>query len=282
MKDLIEKMKKDSELMKIIKELDIDENKIIFDEDDETDSLIIIEEGEVVIEKAINKEGTAFKKLAYISAPSFIGEISLFENIKRTARARTITKCKIIEIPKKNFYEILNKRNWLISEILISIIKTLSLRLAHTSKELTLLYDISKHLSENYIEEKEFLKAITDEILIYFSECEIEAFYYNYFNDEFEKIYETDPKVNLATNLKNYKESNWIDKKTYLTVIEVDEKTKAIIAFIFKKELTQNEINDYTTIFNTISYIASTGLKETAHKKELFLKERLNKRKGTI
>lgn len=285
MKEIIERIKKDLQLYSFIKEQEIEENKIIFEEGEETSSLIIIEEGDIIIEKSINKEKTAFKELAYISAPSIIGEISLFETTKRTARARSLTKCKIIEISKRNFDEILNKKNDIANEILTNIIKILSLRLTHTSKELTLLYDISKHLSEKFTEEKEFLKTITDEILIYFDECEIEAFYYNYFNDEFEKIYETKLDINLnieTQNLKNLNNSTWIDNKTYISLIKNENKPQAIIAFIFKKELSKNEINDYTTIFNTISYIASIGLKEAAQNKEQILKEKLNIRKGKL
>ncbi|MCX7641272.1 MAG: cyclic nucleotide-binding domain-containing protein, partial [Elusimicrobiales bacterium] len=127
-------------------------------------SIFILEIGNVIIEKSINKEKTLFKELAYISAPSFVGEIALFEEIPRTARVRATTTCEIIEISKESFKKILEHRPDLANEMLLFMSKTLSLRLAHTSKELTLLYDISKHLTETHTDEKELLTKITEAI----------------------------------------------------------------------------------------------------------------------
>lgn len=282
MKEIIQQILSDKEISKLVFIKTLPKDEIVFDEGDESTSIFLIEEGSVVIEKAINKEKTEFKELAYISAPSFIGEIALFENLKRTARARTLSECKMIEINQENFKEILRIKPDIAGKILFFISKTLALRLAHTSKELTLLYDISKQLTERYTEEKEFLKKLSEEISIYFSECEIETYYYNFFNDEFEKVWELSPYKNPDIDLKNYRNSQWIDNTNYIAVISDDKQTKAVIVYSFERELSNHEINDYTTIFNTISYIALAGIKEASRNKEVMLMEKLKKRKGSI
>lgn len=282
MKEIIETLISDNNISSFILRKNISQNEIIFDEGDDSHSIFLIENGNIVIEKAINRQKTEFKELAYISAPSFIGEIALFENIKRTARARTISECSLIEITRENFKKIFEIKPQIAGRMLFFISKTLALRLAHTSKELTLLYDISRHLAETYTEEKEFLQKISDEISIYFVECEIETYYYNFFNDEFEKVFELSPTKNPNINLRQYKSSQWLDNKNYIAVILEENKIKAGIIFSFEKELLPQEINDYTTIFNTISYIVSAGLKETSRNKELLLIEKLKRKKGSI
>ena len=282
MKELIEKLISHREIINLLTFKETSENEIIFDEGDDSHSLFILQNGDVVIEKAVNLEKTEFKELAYISSPSFFGEIALFDDVKRTARARAISKCTLIEITQDGFKRILKIDPDLAAEILSFISKTLTLRLAHTSKELTLLYDISKHLVVRYTQEKEFLEKIVDEITLYFNECEIEAYYYNFFNDEFEKIYEINPHKNLDVNIGSYKNSQWINTKTYLQIISDEKQTKSAILYIFEKDLSTQDINDYTTIFNTISYIVSAGMKVASRNNEILLIEKLKRRKEGI
>ncbi|MCX7641271.1 MAG: hypothetical protein N2Z20_01385 [Elusimicrobiales bacterium] len=82
--------------------------------------------------------------------------------------------------------------------------------------------------------------------------------------------------------MKKYTNSTWIDNKSYITVVTPDKMSKPTILYHFAKELTLQEMNDYTTIFNTISYIVSAGLKETSRNKEILLIEKLKKRKGIL
>ncbi|MGC8867229.1 MAG: cyclic nucleotide-binding domain-containing protein [Elusimicrobiales bacterium] len=282
MKSIIEKILSDEELSKLIELKKIQEGEIIFNEGDDSHSIFFILDGTVTVEKSINESYSEFKELAYIQAPSFIGEIALFEDLKRTARARAKTQCKVAELSKENFNKILEKNPTRAIEILFNISKTLALRLAHTSKELTLLYDISKYLSESYTDEKEFLKNIFNEIKMYFSECEVEVYYYNIFNEEFEKIFELDRSKDFEPDIKTTNSSRWLDRQRYIAIIKDDKNTQAAAVFIFHREISQHQINDYTTIFNTISYIVSAGLKGTARNKEMILIERLKRKKGEL
>jgi len=255
---------------------------IIFNEGDTSNSLYLIEKGDVLIEKATNREKTEFKDLAIISDYNILGEISLFENTPRTARAKALTQVIAKEITKEKFFEIMKNEPEISFNFFSFIIKTLSERILHTSKELTLLYDISKNLSIDYIEEKDFISSLTDEISLYFDNWEIEGYIYNIFNEEFEKIKEIDSKLNVDLKINQYTEALWIDNRTYIMPIKVKEKVTAVILFISKSTLSKNEINDFTTIFNTIYFIASVGVEKIYRNKDEYYYNRLKTRKRGI
>jgi CRP-like cAMP-binding protein len=206
----------------------------------------------------------------------------MFEKTRRTARARAIADIKVYEIKRENFFEIIKKDEEIAVKIFSTIIKTLSLRLAHTSKELTLLYDISKHLSEEYNDEKEFLSSLIDEISMYFPEWGIEGYFYNQFNREFEKIKELNKNYNFDLKISDYKDPLWLDDNKYLMQVKVKQSLMASILFASPKRLTRNEINDFTTIFNTIYFIASNGIEKTSRNKEDFLLKKLKQKKTGI
>ncbi|HOJ86741.1 MAG TPA: cyclic nucleotide-binding domain-containing protein [Elusimicrobiales bacterium] len=273
---------KDAKIKDLFSEKTYKEGEIIFDEGEESDSLYIIDKGDVIIEKAINKEKTEFKDIAIISEGNFLGEIAMFEKTRRTARARAIADIKVYEIKRENFFEIIKRDEEIAVKIFSTIIKTLSLRLAHTSKELTLLYDISKHLSEEYNDEKEFLSSLIDEISMYFPEWGIEGYFYNQFNLEFEKIKELNKNYNFDLKISDYKDSLWLDDNKYLMQVKVKQSLMASILFASPKRLTRNEINDFTTIFNTIYFIASNGIEKTSRNKEDFLLKKLKQKKTGI
>ncbi|MEF3280325.1 MAG: cyclic nucleotide-binding domain-containing protein [Elusimicrobiota bacterium] len=257
-------------------------NDIIFEEGEDSHTLYIIESGDVIIEKAINKERTEFKDIAIISKGNFIGEIAVFEQSKRTARARALTEVSVFEITRDNFFKVIKENSDFSIKIFTAIIKTLSLRISHTSKELTMLYDISRQLAKDYIEEKDFISTIIDEISIYFPDWEIEGFYYNFFNEEFEKIKELKKETNTKLNPASFSESKWVDDKTYIMQLKIKDRIAASIIFTSQKNLLKNEINDFTTIFNTLFFILSNGLEKTSHNKELYMLNKLKQRKGEI
>jgi len=255
---------------------------IIFEEGEESNSLYLIEKGDVIIQKAINKEKTEFKELAIISEYNILGEMAMFENIPRTARAKALTEVDVKVITKEKFFEIMKNEPEFSFNFFSFIIKTLSERISHTSKELTLLYDISKNLIVDYLEEKKFISALIDEISLYFENWDIEGYCYNIFNEEFEKVKELDSGFNRDINILNYREPLWIDASSYIMPVKIKDKVLMAMLFLSKRELNRNEINDFTTIFNTIYFIASSGLERTLRNKEDYFFKKLKQRKTGI
>jgi CRP-like cAMP-binding protein len=277
----IEEFIKNPKLKEFLIERKYSSNDIIFDEGEKSNSLFIIEKGDVIIQKAINKEKTEFKDLAIISDNNILGEMGMFENSPRSARAKALSNVVAFEITKENFFEIMKNNPEISFNIFSFIVRTLSHRISHTSKELTLLYDISKTLIIETIDEKEFIKSLIDEIYLYFDNWKIEGYIYNIFNDEFEKIKELDKNLNSDIKIEEYNNSLWIDNRKYIMPLKIKEKVLAVILFISKNELTKQEINDFSTIFNTIYFIASSGIEKIYRAKdEYYYKKLKDKKRG--
>lgn len=99
----------DKELQKIadiaiIKE--IEKNHIIFNENDMGAELYIILSGKVEISK--NLIGKTKKILSILEKNNFFGEISIFDNKKRSANAIALEKTKLLIISKDSFIQLLD------------------------------------------------------------------------------------------------------------------------------------------------------------------------------
>ena len=61
---------------------------IVFKEKSSGDTLFIIVEGEIIIEKSMDEAGTEFKALAILSGGDFFGEMAVLDGQARFAQAR--------------------------------------------------------------------------------------------------------------------------------------------------------------------------------------------------
>ncbi|MGC8729619.1 MAG: hypothetical protein ACP5SD_10180 [Elusimicrobiales bacterium] len=87
---------------------------------------------------------------------------------------------------------------------------------------------------------------------------------------------------NFDLKISDYKDPLWLDDNKYLMQVKVKQSLMASILFASPKRLTRNEINDFTTIFNTIYFIASNGIEKTSRNKEDFLLKKLKQKKTGI
>jgi len=268
-------------LQKYFTKRDYKKDEIIFNEGSQGDTFFIVEKGTIVIEKAMNKEGTEFKELAFFSNGNFFGEMAVIEKRPRTAQARAIEDTALYEIKREDFFKLIKENEEGIN-ILLYIMKTTNNRLQHTSKELTLLFDITKLLTNYYTDEKNFLQDIVNEIALYFEgDWNIESYFYNYFNDEFEKAGSNCEFEAKELNIKP-QDSLWINDNVYILVSKEGNSISAYMIFNSKEKLDINQKNNWATIFNTISYILNSGLKNIKQNKELIMLDKLKNRKNLI
>ena len=99
----------------------------IFQEGQPGDEMYVIQSGRVEILK--NAKGTE-KRLTVLEKGDFFGEISILENIPRTASARAITDVDLVRINQSTFDEMLRNN----SEIAVRMLRKLSLRLRETTQ----------------------------------------------------------------------------------------------------------------------------------------------------
>ncbi len=279
--NILAELKKNPQIMeKYFLPKNIKAGEFVFRENEKGDSLFFLEKGRISIRKSMG-EGED-KVLAFVGEGDFFGEIAVIEETVRTASARAEEDCLVYEVGREGFYELTG--NYPREGFsLFSAITSVSLcRLQHTSKELTLLYDISRLLTKKYAEEKEFLSEIVEQVAFYFEgSWNIESFFYNFYNDEYEKA-GSNREFESNETFKIPSENGWLDENAYAIVYSEKGKTQAYIVFDAQAEMTENERNNWSVIFNTISFILSAGLKNIAVLKESVLMDKLKDRKNFL
>ena len=107
-------------------------HSVIVRQGDHTKKLYFLLKGSVSVTR--QHDGDKDIVLAYLNQGSFFGEMGLFDDdCERSATIRTRTQCQIAEIDYDKF-EILARNR---PDILMAILKQLTVRLRHTSKKVT-------------------------------------------------------------------------------------------------------------------------------------------------
>lgn len=103
---------------------------VIFAEGDAGREMYIVESGQVEIVRRVH--GRRSERLALLEAGDFFGEMSLLEDLPRTASARALVDCKVIRINGATFDQMLRTK----PEIAVRIMRKLSRRLRQTDQML--------------------------------------------------------------------------------------------------------------------------------------------------
>ena len=102
---------------------------VIFDEGDIGTDMFIIQEGKVAILKHVKGQE---QQLALLDHGDFFGEMSVLEDVPRTAMAKAVTDCRLLQINGSTFDQMLRKN----PEIAVRMMRKLSRRLRETDKRL--------------------------------------------------------------------------------------------------------------------------------------------------
>lgn len=108
---------------------EVEAGEEIFHEGDLGIEMFIIQEGQVEIIKEHEEQE---QKLAVLDKGDFFGEMSILEDMPRTATARALTECKLLQINGSTFDQML-RRN---PEIAVRMMRKLSRRLRDTDRML--------------------------------------------------------------------------------------------------------------------------------------------------
>ena len=118
----------------IAKEENYNEGDTIFKEGDKGGSLIVILEGTVKIYK---ETVSGIKNvLASLDKNNMFGELSIFDELPRSATAVSATKSRCIVIKTDDLVTLMNNNQSLAVNLLKQVIKTLSNRIRNTNEKL--------------------------------------------------------------------------------------------------------------------------------------------------
>lgn len=255
---------------------------IIFKEKTRGDTLYIIVDGEITIEKALDEEGREFKALAILSSGDFFGEMAVLEGQMRFAQARATQNSALYEISRVQLFSFVKDHADTGISIFSEIMKTLLQRLQHTSSELTMLFDLSRHLTDQHKSPSEFLAIVIEEMRPYLEgSWNITAYAYNMFNEEYEQVYSRDGFLQdaAARCAPAAPVSGWINSSTYIMACAAEGRPLACALFSKSCEVSLLEKNNLATIFHTISSIISSAMVNIEHQAEAVLIAKLKQAK---
>ncbi|OGR76960.1 MAG: hypothetical protein A2X32_06675 [Elusimicrobia bacterium GWC2_64_44] len=258
---------------------------VIFKERSEGDSLYIIVSGEVVIEKALDAEGAAFKTLAILGGGEFFGEMAVIEGQPRFAQARAAKDTAVYEVNRAQFFSFIKEHPGTGISLFSQIMRVTMRRLQHTSSELTMLFDLSRMLTQQHKSPADFFAGAINEARIYLEgNWNVKAYVWNMFNEEYEEIYSWDafPRQGEPRPLPARPEPGWQGDSAYTMLCAADGKPRACAVFETDKPLTAVEKNSMATIFNTISSIAGSAMVNIEHQAEAAMMARMRQSKNTI
>lgn len=107
--------------------LEVAAGDFVFQEGDLGLDMYIIQDGQVAILKEFKGEE---KQLAILSRGDFFGEMSILEDVPRTASAKALTACRLLQINGSSFDQMLRKN----PEIAVRMMRKLSRRLRETDR----------------------------------------------------------------------------------------------------------------------------------------------------
>ena len=256
---------------------------VVFKEKSAGNTLYIILEGEVVIEKGMDEQGLEFKTLAILSSGDFFGEMALIDGQSRFAQARAAKDAELFEVERSQFFAFIKEHPETGISIFSALTSTVFRRLQHTSSELTMLYDLSRELLKEHKSPVEFLAAVMEEMRIYMEgSWNARGYIYNRFNEEYEEAYSRETFASPGFALPARPENGWADDKTYVMACSAQGRPLAAAVYERSETLSGVEKNNLATIFNTISSILGSAIINIEHQVEAGLMEKLRKSKNTI
>jgi CRP-like cAMP-binding protein len=256
---------------------------VVFREKSAGDALYIIVSGEIVIEKALDAEGSEFKTLAILAAGDFFGEMAVLETQPRFAQARASATAELYEVNRAQFFSFIKEHPEAGAGLFSEIMRTISRRLQHTSSELTMLFDLSRLLLARHASPAEFLSEVMRETSLYLPGAwNMRAFVYNLFNEEYEEVFSAEGFPGGGFKLPARPENGWVSDSVY--VLECSGGGRRLAAAVLERQepLSMVEKNNLATIFNTISSIAGSAMINIAHQAEAAMMEKLRMRKNSI
>ncbi len=269
-------------LFEVFEKISLKKGEIVFKEGSVGNTLYIIGEGEVIIEKKLDEEEKEFKQIAILSKGDFFGEMAVIEEKPRSAQARARTDISLYSLSNSKFFDFIESNPKSGTSLLIGITRIVLRRLDNTSNELTMLFDLSRLIMKEHESTAAFLKKGVGEIIPYLpGKWSASACVYNQFNEEYDRVAaigENPPVLNEPPQA----ESGWLNGSSYISFFSSENKPLGYIIFATGTELNDFEKNNLSTIFSTISSIFSSAMLNIEHKAEILLMEKLKKKKYTI
>ncbi|MDY6932886.1 MAG: GGDEF domain-containing protein [Spirochaetota bacterium] len=202
--------------------VDIDENKILFQEGDEGNELFIVKMGRVA-SSVLLPNGNK-REIAEFTSGDFFGEMSIFENAPRSATCCTKDKCLLISLRERDFFELILYYPHIAIKMMYRMLNITTERLLEKSKFLSDMVQWGEEARR---------RAITDELTGIYNR----RFLDDALEDHFQKARGSDKSLSMIMiDIDNFKKISEIygHQKVNHVVLQVVE--------VFKKHIRGKDI----------------------------------------
>ncbi|MFA6583299.1 MAG: cyclic nucleotide-binding domain-containing protein [Elusimicrobiaceae bacterium] len=255
--------------------------EIIFRENETGDSLYLVAESSVRVDKCVSEEGEQYcsKILAVINPGDFLGEMALIDEQHRSATATALEPTQLLELQKEDFDGLSVAMPATSLALYSAMTKALSFRLRATSTELAMLYDISELVFKTFDSEKAFLAKLLSELRLHLGHnWRLAAYSYNIFNEENELAGVCGPgQLEGAPGPDRLcdQTKGWLDQRTYIAQLPGKIRPDGYLLFQSPRILEKKERDSLEIAFSTVARIANSVVDRIRYATEETLRKRL-------
>ena len=265
------------ELTRVLAVRAVPAGDLVFEDGSVGDTMFLLAEGQVRIEKRVEAGG--FAELALLSPGDVFGEMALIESVPRSARAVAHTDTTLFVLGRQDL------DGWLASEPLMAVgffvelLRVLSHRLRRSSQELVLLYDLSHLTVQRFEDEAGFLGAVLHRMIPHLDgDWSAAAYLYNEFNDEVARVGAEGRRGQSLPGTLPIGEaaSRWLDAASFC--VALTGKADTPLGFLVaRNELAMSPVErtEVEVALTTAAHLVASALQNIKHDTEERLRARL-------
>lgn len=261
---------------------------VIVEENSPGNSLFFLAEGQVRIEKNLPPGGAV--ELATLHAGDLFGEMALLETQPRSAQVTALTPVTLLELDAARFQSWLRTGPQTAADFLLQMVRTLSERLRETSRQLSLLFELSRIVANPPCELETFLQTILDRSRLHLGlTWNAHVHLWNPFSEEWELKASTQ-KAGAGAVGSRWKDLNLIKTwelpgegfweiaghaSFFFSKLLWEKQSKGGILWELDHPIEDSERDRMTRTLTLIARLASFGMEAFLHRQEELFKQRL-------
>ncbi len=271
-----------AELARILAVQAVPAGALVFEEGSPGDTMFLLAEGQVRIEKRVEAGG--FAELALQSPGDVFGEMALIERLPRSARAVAHTDATLFVLGRQELERWLASDPMMAVGFFVELLRVLSHRLRRSSRSVVLLHDVGDLAAQRFEDEAGFLEAILHRMIPHLDgDWSAAAYVYNEFNDEVARVGTVGPRgESLPATLSIVETaSRWLDPASFCVALagKADTPVGFLVA---RNELAMSlaERAEAEVALATVGHLVASALQNIKHDTEERLRARLDRQQA--
>lgn len=251
----------------------------IFAEGSAGDGLYFILSGRVRVAKKLGGGGE--KDLASLGPGDCVGEMSLLDELKRSASAYASGPAELLRLKADDLRRFLKSDPDLAMQFFAELVSVQSRRLRRTSAEVALLYDLSSLLLEDHADGKALLSEALDRLLPHLEgEWSADAKIYNVFNEELDHAAARGPEAleDPAVPGPDAPFSSWAGERTLTLLLRAPGRLLGMLRFRARSAPDAARRAETARTLEASARLLGSALENLASRADEALRERLRKR----